>query len=876
MIQIQAVSWDEIDVQSVALHHALVGAIDTFLESVTAQALTAALSDITPEEQAFLDSLGDSTQAWETSLDIDVRPLLGEIANDAGVFVTAQIEENTGSDFPGIGSDFVRDRVDDSLSRMAGLHDRVLQLIAEQVIEGRDAGESLDQITARVVSVSDLSEGHAETVARTETAIINNASSIEAVRVSELTGYKIWLATEDNETRPTHTHADSQRVPLESLFRVGGSHLDFPGDPSGAPSETINCRCTQTYELDWAEDMSDGIVADATEMNFDRLGMIALVPSDADRLRLSALGGEPDEALHLTLHFLGDTSGWSDADVSSVMLFTQEVVASQTAIASTGFGVAAWAGNDDPCVVLQVRGEPLRDVKDAVDMAVGQSSWQRWAIQCPEQHYPWIPHVTLGYTDDTGFLVKALSVLGEITFDRVRISVGTITADFPLAPRGTSMQDADTPISAALEPSFSDGPPGSWEGILAIEGIETGDGRMFSPGAITWSETPLSLRWTPQDNGAHAGAVVVARIDEVYRSPENPSLIMGRGQFDISSESEYGKEAYRLVQGRFLRGISIDPDSIGNADVEMIWPTDVPEDEIVAPDLTIFHAGRIRAATLVSIPAFAEAEIVLTDGTMLPSQDAIIEEDADDDASENISDTDNVDADELIACACATLDAPPDEWFTPPDEMDGGLVVTASGRIYGYAATFDTCHVGYAGTCRTPPREDSHDYFMIGEVFTASGGSVTVGPIVLGTDHAALDPSLSSAAVMSHYADTGSVVADVRVGNDHRGIWVAGVLRPTVTADQVRALRASGRLSGDWRPIGGKLRLMALLAVNVPGFPIPRTRARSVAGRQMSLVAACVTPIEVGSGMRDAREALALRIGRDRRSRAHELKSRMV
>src|SRR5690606_1868713 len=53
-------------------------------------------------------------------------------------------------------------------------------------------------------------------------------------------------------------------------------------------------------------------------------------------------------------------------------------------------------------------------------------------------------------------------------------------------------------------------------------------------------------------------------------------------------------------------------------------------------------------------------------------------------------------------------------------------------------------------------------------------------------------------------------------------------------------IRASA-VSGDWRPINGRLELVAVCAVNCPGFPIPRTMVAS--GAAVSLVAAGIEPI---------------------------------
>lgn len=58
-------------------------------------------------------------------------------------------------------------------------------------------------------------------------------------------GIVVHNSTEDHRTRATHREADGQRVALGAPFRVGGFELAFPGDPSGPPQETIQCRCVQ-------------------------------------------------------------------------------------------------------------------------------------------------------------------------------------------------------------------------------------------------------------------------------------------------------------------------------------------------------------------------------------------------------------------------------------------------------------------------------------------------------------------------------------------------------------------------------------------------------------------------------------------------------
>lgn len=196
-----------------------------------------------------------------------------------------------------------------------------------------------------------------------------------------------------------------------------------------------------------------------------------------------------------------------------------------------------------------------------------------------------------------------------------------------------------------------------------------------------------------------------------------------------------------------------------------------------------------------------------------------------------------------IVASAGRPDVLPASWFDDPNL--GGpspIVVTEDGRVYGHLATWGTCHIGIPGSCVTPPTSKSqYAYFRTGAVCTDSG-DVAVGQITMGTGHASLREKASAA--LAHYDNTGTVVADVAAGEDEYGIWVAGATRRGVTAEQVEALRGSA-LSGDWRTIRGSMELVAALAVNTPGFPIPRAALAASAGQQESLVAAGIVPPQI-------------------------------
>jgi hypothetical protein len=256
-------------------------------------------------------------------------------------------------------------------------------------------------------------------------------------------------------------------------------------------------------------------------------------------------------------------------------------------------------------------------------------------------------------------------------------------------------------------------------------------------------------------------------------------------------------------------------------------------------------------------------------------------DDEDDDDEAEFSGHVNERAD-LTACGCVD-EAPPREWFDDPKlTAPTPLTITEDGRIFGHAAVWGTCHTGFSGQCVTPPRERFHEYFLLGETLTASGETVATGTITLGTGHASTGGNLTAVQAMDHYDHTGTAVADVSTGEDKYGLWFSGAIRPGLSPLRLRTLRAA-KLSGDWRRFGNGLRLIALLAVNVPGFPVPRVKTAARRGVQTTLVAAGVNPYTArdsrvtqdAEALQSVVASLKNRIGRDDKSRLAEIRNRV-
>jgi hypothetical protein len=441
---------------------------------------------------------------------------------------------------------------------------------------------------------------------------------------------------------------------------------------------------------------------------------------------------------------------------------------------------------------------------------------------------------------------------------------------------------------------------------IVLEGVQTGDGRVWAEGAFTWAPFPLPLAWM-NDGTQHIDVAFSAPQIGTHEGVERDGqYITGWGYLD--DENPLGAElARRMDAGLASHGnrefVSVDPDNWAfqlllevGAEEELLFasagrapagatistwnplpslaragllrlprdvatrvpslaalvaaagdpdPGDNPDGYITLFEDSVdsvimrFTASRLRGLTCVPTPAFDGAFIELEpagvaassiDTRMLPD----LEMHANGDGPTRVSRTAGV----LAAHAAPALsrgllvpDRIPAEVFADPGPPNGSLNIEEF-ACSGYVALWDSCHNGYADRCVPPPQEDpSYAMFRHGQGRQLEDGDfVSTGVLTWGIPHADLD--LDALSAFNHYADARHGFADVVVGANEHGIWHAGALRgPSaistgITRDDVNVLRGLS-LSGDWRYDfkAKQLRMIASLAVNHPGFPVPRITA---------------------------------------------------
>lgn len=426
-------------------------------------------------------------------------------------------------------------------------------------------------------------------------------------------------------------------------------------------------------------------------------------------------------------------------------------------------------------------------------------------------------------------------------------------------------------------------------GEIVVGNRKTGDRRQFDTDTLTWQEVgattasleiPLGYQYERGHGGGGSDKVErVGRLDVLERQE---GKIFARGVIDLNSPR--GLEAARQMGTRdnpgTLAGVSIiideDPDGPGltveyqfaegcdmEAEMEEFDPA------CAEPERTIVTDGaRIRAVDLVDIPAFAEARLYL-----------------DEELPEDIeaASTDNAEALTASAYTITIPELPPADWFAEPTEVPeiGAITVTEDGRFFGYLAPKHVAHRGFQKRRVTVPVGNVDYGIWMNRATLVDDGQggyakIATGPITMDCGHAPMSSAVKGPARQQHYDNACSVVATARVGENSKGVWIAGALIPGITSEQVARMMAC-QLSGDWGPHRekpGKRELAGALLVPRPGFPTAHHSFTLQGGE----LAQTMTPVRFGTyagvdepvGMRAAADRMAASIGRDPETRMRE------
>jgi 2'-5' RNA ligase len=172
--------------------------------------------------------------------------------------------------------------------------------------------------------------------------------------------------------------------------------------------------------------------------------MVALIPTVEDSRRLAVAGGEAADQLHVTLFYLGKADDLDARTRQQIINVVSEAVDGLPRVDGNAFALSVFnPQGDEPCIVLGLGGPDFDVAHDLVDEALDRFE------DLPEQHDPYVPHLTLRYTSDLSGLAALADRTGPVVFDRVRIAFGGQNIDIPLAEEPVDDDDDPELVAAA-------------------------------------------------------------------------------------------------------------------------------------------------------------------------------------------------------------------------------------------------------------------------------------------------------------------------------------------------------------------------------------------------------------------------------------------
>lgn len=124
-------------------------------------------------------------------------------------------------------------------------------IIERIVTAGLQEGLGILEIARSIEErVTKIFTDRSKLIARTEMVKATNTAAMQSASTSDFMYEKKWVPASDQRTRPDHlAMLNSDWIPFDAKFSVGGVEMDRPGDPSAPASQVCNCRCKVVFRL---------------------------------------------------------------------------------------------------------------------------------------------------------------------------------------------------------------------------------------------------------------------------------------------------------------------------------------------------------------------------------------------------------------------------------------------------------------------------------------------------------------------------------------------------------------------------------------------------------------------------------------------------
>lgn len=686
-----------------------------------------------------------------------------------------------------------------------------------------------------------------------------------------------WVTMRDVDVRDTHRPLEGQSVTPGGTFDVDGHNLHYPGEPVGPPEIWINCRCmampvpggqmtTLTAATPPAEPIEEPVEAvvdesvppewdDEMEIEVPWHGILAVEGIPTGDLRRFASEALTFDAFPHSLTWQRASADRHDGSV---------VIGRTTNAWRDEDGLIRGEGmfrisSDAAEVIDMIANGDIRGVSvelDSVAMEYSDADGNPIDIQTAAADTEVYQHLTAGR-------VRSATVLPVPAFAESYVALGpwpdaegVQASCAPCVAAEMDEYSADLSMFAVSEASW-DGAASRFDDEQWVRATVVDRGESFATDKERYA---VPIREPNGDLNRAAVHNAASRIDQV--DAPAPAISAGKRKI-VAAYRELDEEAPdSLTAAAFAPANTHDgPGWVTNPEetqtLRTYWTSGEGAAKIRWGTDGDFNRCRRQLAKYVPNPDYLAGTCANLHYVALgvwPGREA----------SSNVLAASGEAPEPEVAATPPAPTYPKSSWFSDPFLPGPSPITlfqdkdTGRYRIVGHAAQWGVCHVGLGlsvgqeGCTVAPHSNTNYAYYRTGAVETDEG-LVPVGPITMATGHAGA--TLGHAPAAEHYDNTGTVVADVAAGEDGYGIWISGTLRPDVT-EQQRAELLAATLSGDWRWIGGNLEMVAALAVNTPGFPIPRLAIAASGGRQTALFAAGIVPPRAAVGEQDGQPVL--------------------
>ncbi|AFM10411.1 hypothetical protein PIS_022 [Saccharomonospora phage PIS 136] len=721
-----------------------------------------------------------------------------------------------------IAADYVRQ----VSNRLVNVPDQVWETVQTTLADGYQAGETPQQLRARVAEALNISEWAArvERIARTETTGAFGFAQSTALDLTETELgeplRRMWIASmdpagqPDDRVRPEHRAAHRQIVASGEPFTVGGFPMRFPGDPSAPVHLVANCRCAVVAV---AGDLVIGLSDDAIQQEREAMQNEYETLAADDEVLVALPTRMPQQLVEYWTRGEGAAKiRWgTGGDFTRCTRQLREYIKNPNKLKGTCANLHKLATGRWPAE----RGAAPTTLAELEELTSEDASeYDGYDFDDPDEQLPGA--CNCGYlataqepatsTDIVGEHETAPTVAqpeeGVHDMDTVTATVVGET-DLPIADRNRDW-DGDKARTRVLD--WATNNAGDVDAAKLSQAFlyrdPDKDPETLAAYKLGFADV-IDGRLRIVAKGVYAAA---ARIDQV----DVPEKERDRMRSRLNT-------LYERLRSKFDDDDLIPP-----------WERDNDDDDSRKSRRRTIDTTTRRRRAKVSEPRMIDVDDLVrrlrnTRGRTINLDDI---DDLDDlpelrELLTSITASAALDHAAIVAEAAQNApEQPPADWFTPR-ALDGPtpITVTARGEVYGHLAPWDVPHVGIRDENVYAPRSRvNYDLFHSKDVVTADGTTIRAGVLLVGCDHAPIDADVADAR--DYHEQVCTPAAVVRAYEDDYGIAVTGSLLPGLTVDQVAQLR---KLSGEWRT--AHLELMAAVGVEKAGFPVPGAREDTVA-----------------------------------------------